>query len=477
MRIQPRAGQRLIALASLALFTYACADDQPTAPLPESPNFAVASRAPEATNNHVVQLSDGIPADLAARVAALGGSVLRTHPEINLALVSGLGDAQATDLENSAGVERVTRDFMVPWTPSPDEFSSQDGEVAGHDGVPTAAFFFPCQWNLSQIDCPTAWAKDQFGDPNVKVAVLDTGTDPNHQDLAGRIDVANSVSMLSTPSICDLFAPDVGTFFDFNFHGTFVSGIITSNGIGVAGVAPLTQVVGVKVLNCLGSGSFGDVIAGILYAASLSDVDVINMSLGAYFPKNLPGAGPLVGALNKAVNFAGSQGVLVVSAAGNSAADLDRDKNFTSVPAQSGSGISIWAGDIDGGLASYSNSGRSGTWVGAGGGDNTPGSPSVPLPGCLLPTFGHDGIVSVCSTFSLFFGCGPGSYLFNGSGTSFSAPAVSGVAALLDGKHGGALNGGQLRSRLAQTADDLGKKGVDRTFSHGRVNAGNAVNK
>ena len=226
----------------------------------------------------------------------------------------------------------------------------------------------------------------------------------------------------------------------------------------------------------MGSGSVGDVIAGILYAAGLPDVHVINMSLGAYFPKNLPGAGPLVAALNNAVNFAGSQGVLVVSAAGNNSADLDHDKNFTSVPAQSGSGVSIWAGDIDGNLASYSNFGRSGSRIGAGGGDFTPGSPNVPLAGCVLPAFGHDGIVSVCSTTSLFFGCGSGAnFLFNGTGTSFSAPLVSGVAALVDGKAFGSKNGGQLKTILSQTADDLGKKGVDAIFSHGRVNAGNAV--
>jgi subtilisin family serine protease len=179
--------------------------------------------------------------------------------------------------------------------------------------------------------------------------------------------------------------------------------------------------------------------------------------------------------MNKAVNHAGSKGKLVVTAAGNDFSDLDHDGNFASVPAQSGSGISAWAGDIDGGLAVYSNHGRSGAWVGAGGGDNTPGSPQIPLPGCVLPAFGHDGIVSVCSTFSIFFSCGPTSVLFGGTGTSFSAPMVAGVAALVDGKAGGSLSGGQLKTILARTADDVGPNGVDNLFSHGRVNAGNAV--
>ncbi|MEE8586175.1 MAG: S8 family serine peptidase, partial [Acidobacteriota bacterium] len=178
-----------------------------------------------------------------------------------------------------------------------------------------------------------------------------------------------------------------------------------------------------------------------------------------------------------AVNFAGSQGVLVVSSAGNNGVDLDHDRNFVNVPAQSGSGISIWAGDIDGNLASYSNHGLSGALVGAGGGDSTPGSPQIPLPGCALPAFGHDGIVSVCSTFSLFFNCGPASVLFNGTGTSFSAPVASGVAALVDGKHNGSKNAGQLKTILENSADDLGKKGADNIFSQGRVNANEAVKK
>ena len=72
--------------------------------------------------------------------------------------------------------------------------------------------------------------------------------------------------------------------------------------------------------------------------------------------------------------------------------------------------------------------------------------------------------------------CGPGSYLI-GIGTSFAAPLVAGVAALVDGKasNAGALNGGQLKTILSKTAADLGRQGVDIDFSHGRVDAANAV--
>ncbi len=436
--------------------------------------------AQEPTDLYLIETRGQMPDDLAQMVAAAGGTLYRAHPEINLAVARSSDPSFGEIMESYPEVVGCTRDVIVQWVPRPDGLEVESAPAApgtaGHVVPPTSAFFYPCQWNMSQANGPGAWSMGEFGQ-GVKVAVLDSGTDPTHSDLVGRIDVANSASFLSSPTICDLFVPDVSTFFDFDFHGTLVSGVVAANGFGVTGIAPDATVVGVKVLSCLGSGSFADVIAGILYASTVPGVEVINMSLGAYFPKNLPGAGPLVAALNKAVNFAGSQGVLVVSSAGNNGADLDKDGNFTSVPAQSGSGISAWAGDIDGNLAGYSNHGLSGALVGAGGGDSTPGSPQIPLPGCVLPAFGQDGIVSVCSTFSLFFGCGSSSYLFNGTGTSFSAPLVSGVAALVDGKHGGSKNAGQLKTILKNTADDLGKKGADSLFSKGRVNAGNAVQK
>ena len=428
------------------------------------------------TDTHLFSFR-GVPNRLAARIESQGGEIVWSAPEVGIVAVSGLSDAAAARI---AGRRPFARDVMVQWIPEPAALGIEGRvEVATHaPGVdPTTSFLFPCQWNMTQIDAPGAWAQDQFGDPSVKVAVLDTGTDPNHQDLVGRIDLAQSASALSLGSSpCGL--ADELTINDLNFHGSFVTGIVTSNGIGVAGVAPLTQVVAVKVLNCTGGGSFADVIFGILYAASLPDVDVINMSFLASLPKNVPGGGFLVGLLNQVVNFAVRQGKLAASAAGNEGRDLDHDGNLIGVPAQSGAGIAAWAGDIDGNLASYSNFGASGTWVGAGGGDFTPGSPLLPLAGCAIPPALQDGLVSVCSSHSLLAPCAGGVfYLVGLGGTSFSVAHVSGVAALIDGKHGGAKNGNQLKTILSRTADDLGPRGVDPFFSHGRVNASQAVQK
>ncbi len=422
----------------------------------------------------LIQLQGQGPADLGAQVAAAGGHLVRTLPGIGYAVATANDSAFAATLGAQRGVIAVTQDVSLQWSPNPATFTTVAAvaPVATAAVDPTTAFFYGCQWNLHNIDAEGAWELGAFGDPDVKVAVLDTGVDPTHNDLAGRIDLSESVSAL-TAGTSPCGAVDENTFIDFDFHGTFVSSNITSNGLGIAAVAPETQVVAVKVLNCTGSGTFSDIISGILYAANLNDVDVINMSLGVQggIPKNLPGAGPLVAAFNRAVNFAESRGKLVVSAAGNDGMDMQHAGNTVFVPADAGSGIAVYATTWDDDLASYSNYGVSGTWVGAPGGDLP--APSPALAGCVINPALQGLVLGACSTFA-GIGCGPNSYLI-ADGTSFSAPIVSGVAALIDGQAGGGLNGQQLKALLAISADDLGAPGVDLYFSHGRVNAKKAV--
>jgi subtilisin family serine protease len=483
----------LLLASAVALVAAACQPDTTTGPAQDriaQPRLS-AARGTSGMNagqwteaDHYVVAFRGRTSMLEAAVAKVGGQLLRAHPEIGIATVTDLDDAGASALEAATGVQSVTRDLLVQWTPRAEDMDLQASGEADAEGHlvsdPTTAFFYPCQWNMAQCNGPGAWDADEFG-AGATVAVLDTGVDPDHQDLAGRIDVANSASMLSSPSICDDFVPDQGTILDFGFHGSFVAGIIAGNGFGVTGIAPDATIIGVKVLNCLGSGTFGDIVAGIVYAANLN-VDVINMSLGAYFPKSAFGGGLLNGAIAKAVDYAASRGVLVVSSSGNEGdeasgdgANLDNDANFVHLPSQAGSGIAAWAGDVNGDLAAYSNYGRSGSYVGAGGGDLT--NPNPPLAGCVLPPSFQGGIISVCSSYAIVlpFTCATNSYAYPGIGTSFSAPLVSGVAALVDGQAGGSMNAGQLKTRLKNTADDLGKPGADVYFSHGRVNAGAAV--
>lgn len=407
------------------------------------------------TDQHVFLMDGGaIPDNFAADVAAAGGTLVRVQSEIGVAVVKGLTDAAANQLARGNG--KVERDVMVQWVPT-----LEDGQayVAADVPPPTSGqSLFPplgaaalsLQWNMFQIHAPQAWGTGRTGIPSVRVAIIDTGLDPDHIDALGLIDVLSSVAFehsLSGP-------PD---WADDHFHGTHVGGIVTTNNIITAGVAPNVTLIAIKVLNSTGSGTFGDLIAGVMWAANVH-ANVANLSLGALFPKN--GLGTLIGALNKAVNYANGHGVLVVSAAGNDFADLQHDGNFTSVPCESGSGICVSATNPADQLAFYSNYGVSAINVAAPGGDVS----APPLSFVLSP----------CSSRSVDPGLAwcksRNGYLFV-IGTSQAAPHVSGLAALLDSQYGGMLTPAQLQTKIQQCSDDIGKDGADPFFGQGRINA------
>jgi subtilisin family serine protease len=217
----------------------------------------------------------------------------------------------------------------------------------------------------------------------------------------------------------------------------------------------------VKVLSeVTGSGSFGAIIAGIDYVASLNyshviRVDVINMSLGATFDRNNAGgggSGQLIAALNRAMNEASDAGILCISAAGNNGVDLN--SRLWSIPAQSGNGIAVSATGPVGlanfdRLASYSNYGRSVITVAGPGGDAV-NAASYPFDMVLAPGAGT----------------GTSGYYF-AAGTSMATPAVSGVAALIVGKYGH-MSAAELKSRVAASAVQIGDT---QSFGRGRVDA------
>ncbi len=443
-----------------------------------------------ADNVYVLEVVPQSFDELNATVAAAGGQLIRQHPEIGMASASSSDPGFASRLAASNLVLNVSKDLSVSFAPAQGlSIGTTPKQLEGTNHFtqlpPQNAAFFALQWNLQIIGAPVAWGAGYLGE-GVKVAVLDSGADPTHIDQFDKIDLLQSANFISPgTSNCgpadEGLAPITGNplvdrIADLNGHGTIVSSIVTSNNLGTAGVAPLSQVVAVKVLSCGTPGVFpaglvSDVIAGLLYAASLPDVQVINMSLGNAFDRSqlhqLSAIDPsfqasfIVGLLNKAVNLAGSKGKLVVAAAGNNAENLDKDKDQIFVPAQSGSALGVYATNIFDQIAAYSNYGRSATWVGAPGGDE------------------NAGIVGPCSSFVFILGlgypCAGGTSYAVFSGTSASAPLVSGTAALLQAKYRGALRPGRVKTRLSQSAVDLGRPGVDELFSHGRLDAGAAA--
>jgi subtilisin family serine protease len=390
-----------------------------------------------------------------AAVEAAGGTVVYGHGDSGIGLATSTAPDFLEQVMDGNAFKYGSLDVAAQWQPDLPQQAITPGDET----------FFPLQWNMQSMDAPGAWAAGCTG-AGARVAILDGGIHDQHVDLDDNLDVSCSVSFVPGQP----FNSDVGTF----WHGTHVAGIVAAedNGIGTIGVAPEATLMGVKVLHD-GSGTFGAIIGGILYASDPASfgltgcarADIINMSLGAVFPKSATGGGQLVGAMAKAVNYAASQGVLVLSAAGNNGVDLGQLYDYTFVPAESGSGLAVSAtGPVDfanGGSnyrrpASYSNYGEGTVNVAGPGGDFT-----------LFPNglWFYDMVLST----SRGSGASTTSYSF-AAGTSMATPAAAGVAALIKGSNPG-IPLGALKTSLQQSADDEGPNGNDEFYGHGFVNA------
>jgi subtilisin family serine protease len=414
-------------------------------------------------------------AEQTAAVTAAGGTLVFSHDRTGVAVVRSSAPDFLSRVRASRAITSADPDMVVQWQNPVATVELDDAAVN-----PANDTFYPIQWAPGAIQAPEAWALGCTGE-GVRVAILDGGIYDLHPDIAPNLDVARSRSFVPNQA----FNTDTGTF----WHGTHVAGIVAAadNGTGVVGIAPHATLIAVKVLHS-GSGSFGGVIQAILYAATPIEqggagADIINMSLGVVFPRGggNTGAGPLVAAMNKAVNFAGSRGVLVVSASGNEGLDLDHSGSLISVPAESGSGIAVSAtGPVGWALgatnfdrpASYTNYGTSVINVSAPGGDDAyPGNEL-----CSKPVVG--GTVTVpCWVFDMVISTSRGASPAGGyswaSGTSMAAPAASAVAAIIKQQRP-SISLGALKAALQNTAVDAGKKGADPFHGKGWVNALNA---
>jgi serine protease len=289
-------------------------------------------------------------------------------------------------------------------------------------GVPTGSDPYRSQqWDLGKMRVAEAWQKSTGS--GVVVAVIDTGVDSTHPDLA-----ANTLRGY------DAVTNTAGPGTDGNGHGTHVAGTIaavTSNNVGVSAVAPDVKILPVKVLSDNGSGYSSDTAEGIIWAAD-NGAKVINMSLGGP-SKNA--------AVTNAIAYARSKGVTVVAAAGNER----QSGSPTSYPGADQGVIAVAATTSADSYASYSNSG---SYV------------DVAAPG--------SGIIS---TYPQKLGQAYASL----NGTSMASPHVAAVAALLKA-YLPQLTPDQIESALEKSAVDLGPKGFDNDYGNGRVDAVAALN-
>ncbi|HEX6806689.1 MAG TPA: S8 family serine peptidase [Gemmatimonadaceae bacterium] len=446
MPMVPRQLRRFAVLMAAA--GAAACSEGPTAPSFDS--HVTADLTAGASRRHVIVMKIGASdmADLVAQVQSLGGQLVRTEPDINVVTVSGLSDAAAAFISNRNDVDGVQVDTAVQMIPPSEQIMGTPVQAQSDQ---TGAFFFQqFQWNMRQIKADKAYLASNQGSGTL-VCVLDTGIDPNHIDLQGKVDLGISTSFVAAE-------PDI---IDHNLHGTFVSALISSNGIGIASVAPDAKLCMIKVLGANGSGTFSDVISGIVYAAN-HHANVINMSLGALESIKGPGDVHLVDALKRAINFAIQHGVVPVAAAGNNAVNLaTAGPHVIEVPGEIPGVISVGAtGPVNqlnfDRIASYSNVGFPGVDVFAPGGDFVQGG--------VLP----DLIISACAATAVPQCAGEVSYLF-ADGTSFASPHVAGEAAVIVSDIAGDKSVGHVTACIKTTTDHPTGKEVDALYGYGRI--------
>jgi len=489
--------KRCLTMGLAAVLAVAACNDQqgPTSNSDAGPDLSVGSS--QQSTPYVIVFASSRASDVATAIDRAGGKVKKLSARAGLATAFSDAADFAERVRRTPGVQSVVQDRVVQWVPK--QTVRMVVEPAAGGGTPTGATerFFPIQWALQAIHAPEAWAEGALG-RGARVAIVDGGIWDQHVDIAPNLDAARSTS----------FVPGVPFNFDNDasplWHGTHVAGIVAAadnnDNLGVIGIAPKATLIGVKVLDN-GSGTFGQVIDGIIYAADRikdggAGADIINMSLGATFSSTDARTIALIAALNQATAYAHSQGALLIASAGNGdnqSHGINHDNgNYITIPAQSDHvlgvsalapvGYALGSTDFDG-LASYSNFGTTIVDFSGPGGDSQLLSPGPSNPNCTLainpapPLSPTNSITQPCWAFDLVVSSCRGTTTRNVcfvSGTSMSAPAVSGVAALIVGKQG-SMSPDELATRLASSADDLGQTGVDAIYGRGRVNAFRAV--
>jgi len=362
---------------------------------------ALATAQTATTPSLIVKVVAGLTTDQQAEIVARNGGTLTGSISALRLLVVAVPPDQV-----DATLSRYRADPQVQ--------SAEVNKTRTSETVPNDPLYVN-QWALPKI----GW--DQvFGvitpTGSAKVAVLDTGVDASHPELAGKV--------LAGTSILD----GSNGMTDPSGHGTWLAGIIAAQtdtlpveGIAAVGYAGV-QIVPVTVLNANGEGQDSDVIAGVLWAAD-HGADVILMAFSAPdFSQNL----------QDAIDYAWSKGVVVVAAVGNNAVSTP------TFPAGDRGVMGVAATDQNDGLALFSNAGQ---------------AVFIAAPGVDIQTIDLNGNYIVIS------------------GTSTSAAYVAGLAAFMKAVDP-TLSNGIIVGRIARNADPAGTQ--DQT-GNGRINMPRAL--
>lgn len=301
------------------------------------------------------------------------------------------------------------------------------------------------QWGLEKIHASEAWATATGH--GVTIAIVDTGVDLGHPDLAANVDTARDADFVDGKADTDGAQDEDG-------HGTHVAGIaaaVANNGIGVAGVAPRAKILPIRVLGPEENRT-GRIAAGVRYAAD-QGAAVINLSLAFSPPGHVDTITGSMRPLHESISYALTKGAVVVASSGNDSLPMCAE------PAAVGGVLCVGALDRADRPAYYTNfeSRRSKSYVVAPGGDQT-----ISCANDVLSTYLR-GVPRACSSVDGYEA---------DAGTSMAAGFVSGVAALLAEK---GLENDAIVDCILTASDDLGPPGRDPIYGHGRLNAAAAV--
>ncbi|MFF0205100.1 S8 family serine peptidase [Streptomyces sp. NPDC005017] len=420
---------------------------------------AAASAAPAAES--VVQAQDGPQLSYVVNtksdrrtiesvkkaIAAAGGSVVITYDKIGVIVVHSSNPDFGRQIRTAHGVQSAGATRTAPLTPAGttdegavDYLTAEEAEKVEAAATPGSEPLEADQWDLRAIGADKAAAINP-GSSKVTVAVIDTGVDDTHPDLAPNF--SRSQSANCNGGVADTSEGAWRPYTPQDYHGTHVAGEIAAarNGVGVAGVAPGVKVSAINVTDRV-SGLFyaESVVCAFVFAADRG-VEITNNSYYVdpwlYNCMDDPDQKAIVDAVNRAQKYAMSKGTLSLASAGNSAHDLDADAilddtspNDTTpvertidphtcydVPTQLPGVVTVSATGVQNLKSYYSSFGMGVVDVAAPGGDRKYQIPDTPSKnGRILSTMPN------------------GEYGFL-QGTSMASPHASAVAALLKSKH------------------------------------------